>query len=466
MNYGMAAGNPGATAQKATARPGQMTAVMRAAQPATGQKVLRIGLLTSGSIIEERIIKQRTSVTVGPSEKSTFVVQANVPADFKLFERVGYDYCLNFLDGMSGRVALSTGVADLAVLKGHARRVGAAYQVRLTDEARGKIVLGETTFLFQLVAPPPAMARPQLPLSVKGGLASQIDWTLTVLAAFSFLGHFAVVGGMYSDWMDPVVNEDISAGMVHLVQEPQLPLPVPVQEDATSKALPNETEHVTNPTPAPDNKPPPAHGDPAVPDVQVVRGIMTDITRLRIADVAVLASHRPSIVSVMNSQSPSVDINSIADTRVEIGKVGIDLPTDIGPVQIRPGVVTLPVDHTAPDVNKAGPERRIEVSVTNDHPITTLPATMTNLESVIRSQIFPRARRCYQHGLEQDQSQRGKLVVSIKVDPSGEVAGANVVQNTGLTQEVSSCIASAAKAANFGKNPGGLVQVPFNFVQQ
>ena len=56
-------------------RPGQMTAVMRAVA-ATGPKVLRIGLVKSGRVIEERIIKQRTHVTVGPNEKNMFVVTA------------------------------------------------------------------------------------------------------------------------------------------------------------------------------------------------------------------------------------------------------------------------------------------------------------------------------------------------------------------------------------------------------
>ena len=53
---------------------GQMTAVMRAMSQAAGPKVLRIGLVQGGKVIEERIIKQRTHVTVGPSEKSMFVI--------------------------------------------------------------------------------------------------------------------------------------------------------------------------------------------------------------------------------------------------------------------------------------------------------------------------------------------------------------------------------------------------------
>ena len=54
-------------------RPGQMTAVMRAVA-ATGPKVLRIGVVQGGRVLEERIIKQRSHVTVGPSEKNLFVI--------------------------------------------------------------------------------------------------------------------------------------------------------------------------------------------------------------------------------------------------------------------------------------------------------------------------------------------------------------------------------------------------------
>jgi hypothetical protein len=58
-----------------------MTAVMRAMPQATGPKVLRIGLVQGGKVIEERVIKQRTHVTIGPSEKSMFVIPSkNFPA--------------------------------------------------------------------------------------------------------------------------------------------------------------------------------------------------------------------------------------------------------------------------------------------------------------------------------------------------------------------------------------------------
>src|SRR5690606_8695125 len=207
-------------------RPGQMTAVMRAVA-ATGPKVLRIGLVQGGRVIEERIIKQRTHVTIGPSEKSMFVIAStSVPPNFRLFELVGNDYHLNFLDGMNGRVALPTGISDLTVLKGQARRTPqGAYQVRLTEDSRGKVVVGGITFLFQVVAPPPVQPRPQLPVAVYRG-ASSIDWPTTIIASFAFLIHFLAIGALYSDWLDPIVDEEVSvAGLVDTMKN--LPPPPP-----------------------------------------------------------------------------------------------------------------------------------------------------------------------------------------------------------------------------------------------
>ena len=152
-----------------------------------------------------------------------------VPANFRLFELVGDEYCLNFLDAMSGRVALPTGIADLSVLRGQAKRTQqGVYQLKLTDDSRGKLVLGDVTFLFQFVAPPPVQPKPQLPVAVLRG-ATSIDWTTTMIAAFSFLLHFLAIGSLYSDWLDPVVNEEANlASLVDSVKS--LPPPPPVEQ--------------------------------------------------------------------------------------------------------------------------------------------------------------------------------------------------------------------------------------------
>jgi hypothetical protein len=453
-------------------RPGQMTAVMRAIQQTTGPKVLRIGLVASGRILEERIVKQRTSVTVGPSEKSMFVVQAQLPAQFKLFELIGGDYFLNFLDGMTGRVALASGISDLSGLKGQAKRVGSAYQVRLSEEARGKIVIGETTFLFQFVAPPPVQPRPQLPLSVKGGVASQIDWNLTIIAAFSFLLHFGFVGAMYSDWMDPVVNDDVTAGLIDMVQK-TLPPPVETTELPTASAAATDTA----PTPqkeAPKAAAAPAKTPSAAPDAKVVQGLLNEAEQAKIAILGAL-NGGPNISGAMKDDNgASVDLNSLANRQGGIsnaGGNGLNLPGGAGG-PIRPGrggdLSSLRGGDTGAVATGAGVATKVVPVGNVEFGGASASVPVSNAEAVIRTQIQPGAKRCYQRGLETDPSQSGKLVILIKVAPSGEVDSVSAASNSGLSAQVAACIQSVARRAKFDAPgaTGSTISVPFNFLKQ
>jgi outer membrane biosynthesis protein TonB len=465
--------HPGMGAQPPSGRPGQMTAVMRAMQATTGPKVLRIGLVVSGRILEERVVKQRTSVTVGPSEKSTFVVQANLPNQFKLFELIGGDYYLNFLDGMTGRVALATGITDLNALRGQAKRVGPAYQVRLTDEARGKIVVGETTFLFQFVAPPPIQPRPQLPLSVKGGMASQIDWNLTIIAAFSFLVHFGLVGAMYSDWMDPVVNDDLTAGLLEMVQR-TVPPPTPeTPPEPSSTATAADTAPA--PTKAPQAQAPAAQAQAQAPSAKVVQGLLNEADQARIAILAALNGGAALSGAMKDDNGAPVDLNSLANRQGGISNSsgnGLNMPGGAGgPIQPGKGgggLQSLHGGETGGASTSAGQAVKVVPIGDVQYQGSTASVPVSNAEAIIRSQIHPGAKRCYQKGLESDPTQSGKIVIMIKVAPSGEVDSASVASNSGLAPGVASCIISVARRAKFdapGAN-GSTISVPFNFVKQ
>jgi hypothetical protein len=450
-----------------------MTAVMRAMQQTAGPKVLRIGLVTSGRIVEERIIKQRTNVTIGSSEKAMFVVQGPLPPQFRLFELSGGDYYLNFLEGMTGRIALATGISELQALKGQARRIGSAYQVRLTEEARGKIVIGETTVLFQFVTPPPSQPRPRLPLSVKGGLASQIDWTLTVIAAFSFLVHFGFVGAMYSDWMDPVVSDDLSAGLLEMVQRAAPPpaetIEVPV---STSTAATTATGAAPTATvKAATGKSGPA----APPDAKAISSLIGELEKTNIAILAALGGG-PNIAGVMKDDNGApVDLNGLATRQGGIANTsgGLNLSAGAGgPIQPGGGAGSLQnlqgAGETGGASTSAGTAAKVVPVGKVDLGASSMSVPVSNAEAVIRRDIHPGAKRCYQKGLELDPNQSGKIVILIKVAPNGEVDSASVVSNTGLSAGVASCIASTARRAKFDAPgaTGSTISVPFNFVKQ
>ena len=191
-----------------------MTMAMRAVQvaPPTGPKVLRIGLIQSGKIVEERIVRKRETVSVGTSEKNHFIVQApGLPSRFDIFQLIGNDYILNFTDQMKGRVALPAGVQDLDTLRatGGARNAGTHWQVKLNESSRGKVVFGNTTLLFQFVVPPPVQPRPQLPAAARGGFVKGIDWMFTAFVVFSYMIFFGFL--VYLESADWPIDEGIAA---------------------------------------------------------------------------------------------------------------------------------------------------------------------------------------------------------------------------------------------------------------
>jgi hypothetical protein len=457
-------------------RPGQMTAVMRAMSVAAGPKVLRIGLVQSGRVIEERIIKQRVTVTVGSNEKSMFVIPSQaVPPMFKLFELLGSDYYLNFLDGMTGRIALATGITDIQSLRGSAKKVGGAYQVKLTEEARGKVVVGETTFLFQFVAPPPVQPRPQLPLAVKGGLASTIDWTLTIIAAFSFLLHFGIVGAMYSDWMDPIVGDDFNvAGLVDMMKS--IP-PPPVVETPEVNTAATATATATAAAaakagPSGTKASSPGRSAGQVSD-QKAAALASQADAMQMQMLAALNGGSSVQGALSRSDIPPVDLSGAAASGAGIAHGNGDLKIGGGgPVQgggkggglagIGGGTKGDGTGTGAGTETKvAGPTGVAQVGG------STATVPISDADRVVAG-LRGRFRNCYQTGLNSDPGMSGKVVISARVGPNGEVSDASVAQNTGLSPSVAQCIAGVVKRATFSAPGGGgsTLQIPVTFVQQ
>lgn len=156
-------------------------------------RILRIGILLGDTFIEERLVRDRTTVSVGQSAKNTFSIPIEgLPKGWPLFALENDRYVLKFSDRMDGRVSQGGKPKSLAKLRESARRTDDHWSLPLEDTARGKIELGEMRLLFQFVAAPPLQPRPRLPASVRGTLADRIDPKLALILAISVIVHFAV----------------------------------------------------------------------------------------------------------------------------------------------------------------------------------------------------------------------------------------------------------------------------------
>jgi hypothetical protein len=443
-----------------------MTVAMQATKRPSGPRVLRIGLVVAGRVVEERVVKQRTSVTVGASERSMFVLPGGTLSHFELFERVGTRYYLNLLDGMTGRLALAGEIVELATIRAEAEQGGREPRIALDDDARGRVTIGNYIFLFQFVTLAPTHQRPRLPLYVKGNLASRVDWNLAIIVAFSFLVHFGLVGAAYSDWMDSVVDEEITA---HLIGE-QAHDPHPALLESVEATASATTAEAAAPTAETRARARPGGGAPKEPSIG---RLVAEANALRIGVLGVLRAG-PNVDRVRAGESGApLDLNKLPMTSGPIVDHGglFDGLDPGGPLQ--PGNRQRPEDllprTTGTGPTGAGQATKFVPVLPEVQRLALLESGhVPNAEATIHRLIEPGARRCYQNGLRVNPTQSGKLVIVIRIGNSGEVDSVDIAQNGGLSADVALCVATVAKRARFdppGSN-GSVLSVPFNFLRQ
>lgn len=235
-------------------------------------KILRIGILQGGKIIEERLLRRREPITIGQSPKNTFYVPiSKLPRALTLFDVKSGQYQLSLGQQITGRVSLDDSVADIAGLATHPRAVkgGHGPMFPLSDKCRGKIVLGDITILFQFVQPPPVVPKPQLPASARGGighaLMQESAFLLAILASLVIQGGFIALSMAFETPHDKVKkkNRFLQALKVDVEiqdddeeeEEPEPKKDEKKEEEAKEEAE-NEEPQIVEPEPPPMPEPP------------------------------------------------------------------------------------------------------------------------------------------------------------------------------------------------------------------
>ena len=421
-----------------------MTAVMRSIAKTAGPKRLRVALVHSGQVVDEHLV----------------AAQSDPRAPFDMLRFVAGEYVLQVRSGMQGRVALASGIVDLATLPPQILRLG--------EEARGRIVLGTKTLLFQFVDPPPPVTLPRLPQSVQGGVG--IDWTLTVLVAFSFMMHFGFIGAMYSDWADAPVVGDTVQGLVDMTTN--LP-PAPIVDDKLDTVLPVNTAAPTaSHAPVAATTPGNAHGASAAQQAaDRAAALQQDARSMQMGLLTAFNSTNSVGVALDRSNIPLPDMGGLATSEVGVTTAGGDLHLTTGN-----GVVTQShhgqLDHLG--VNDANGDHGSGVVKNFDGPkvdftwrIPTDPTHNFGAEATI-ARLRPSFRSCYNKGLDKNPEMAGTMSMVIDIAPNGDVSGVSKESGAGLSPEVEACIMGKVKGASFDAPGGGgaKLHVPMTVVRQ
>jgi hypothetical protein len=181
-----------------------------------------------------------------------------------------------------------------------------------------------------------------------------------------------------------------------------------------------------------------------------------------------------SVQGALNrSDIPAVDLSGAAASNAGIGHGSGDLKIGGGGASVQSGgkggglsgigggTKGEGTSTAGAETKVAGPTGVAQVGGTSATvPISDADRVIANLRG--------RFRACYQTGLNSDPSMSGKVLISARVGPNGEVSSADVASNTGLSPAVAQCIAGHVRRATFSAPGGGgsTLQIPVTFVQQ
>lgn len=446
-------------------------------------KILRIGIIQGGRIVEERLVRKRENITIGQSAKNLFVVPSEaLPRHWMLFELTGHHYVAHFSDGMDARIAVGNEVISLSQLKqtGKIQKRGHSWVLPLDERSRGKITLGDMTILFQFVTPPPPQPRPQLPASVRGSITSQLDWAFTSIAVGSFLLHLMLVLYLRNvDWPRRPDIEEIPDRFVKMVVKKVEPPPEAKKEVAKT------TDE--------EKKPEKKKGE----EKKAVKKELTPEEKAKLAEEKARADaeRRARLAEQVKSTGLLKLLGARADGSGSIadvlGKGDVDRDQEkafqgVGGIGVASAndqlrgiksggsgsgkVATVGGLRGGGSISEGGTGNAAAEKKVSGIVKTEAPAVDGELDpSLISKEVRARQgaiKACYERALKRNPTLSGKIVMHWTITAAGTVSGVDVEQDSLGDSEVGSCIKSLIARWRFPAPAGGNVDVSFPFVFQ
>lgn len=448
-------------------------------------KILRIGVIQGGKVIEERLVRKKADVCVGSDHKNTFVLAgADVPKSWLLFELKGAKYDLLFSEDMKGRVSVDKNDVDFSSLKAQnfAQKSGDRYRLSLNDTSRGRVQLGnDLTILFHFVAAPPEATRPEMPSAAKGGWVKSIEKTFTACLSASFAVHAMMTLLVFNvEPPPPPSKEDVLRAIAKL-QPPKIEKPKPKADKSDKKKKKGDKKSEAKKAKAPEPEKAPAEKPvqkPSTADEARKAQARRAEVRKAVSNKGLLAmigaSNSDSDASVGNVFGSGSAIggdlqNALAGTSgVGVASSGGDITrrggggggggaADIGAVSAGGGgqVATA----------RKGPAQ-IKSRVTADD----ISGVDGQIDKKIVAKTIRRRQRafqqCYENALKSNSKLAGKLVVEFVIGEDGRVKDADVVRDGVGSSDVSKCVLKLVKRLRFPKPDEGEVTITNSFVFQ
>jgi len=427
----------------------------------TTQKMLRVGLIESGKIVQDRLLQKRDHVTIGTGAKNTFALpRAPLPPSFPIFEHLNGQYHLVFTEQMQGKVRLDSSDVDFATLRSQelAKKRGSVYVLPLNETCKGKISLGEITLLFQFVSPPPQPVKTELPPLVKGSLWQSVDHLFFLILLGSLAVHFS--GATYLALLPNTEEAELSLDQLpdRFARVLLPPKPEPTRPKTPPEAEKKEAKKEEN--------------------VKVRKGgdpVRRAEVQQRVASkglLKILGSTGAGAGAFADVLGPSTGTGEIASALAGASGVGVATADSLGQGGLRKGGKAGAVAGIG-DVGTSGGgkvnlaskgDARVSGQVKDSTPdVESSDVDRDALARYVRQRLKA-MQGCYERELKRNPSLKGKIVVRFSILPSGRSGEIEFEQNTLGDEAVTSCIRSVIRGWIFPFKPSDAVSVAYPFV--
>ncbi len=435
------------------------------------QKVLRVGVIQGGKIVEERVLPAQVPVTIGTAGRNTIVVQpSSLPESTPVFAWEADRYTLLFADGVEGRIQGPQGSADFGALvsQGLARASGDRRAVQVNDDQRGKIVLGDVTLLWQFVDPPAATPALELPKEAQGNHFRSLDRLFAVVLGISFALHTgAYVALANTDIPTEVTLEEIPDRYAKVLIPERLPkAPEKVEEKKPEAVAEKKAEDKKQDAEKKQESPEQVAAKKAARAVAVAKAVQSK-----------------GILKVLGALGPGTGGGAVADvfgTGGGIGDVasalsgagGVAVANDPGAAGGRKGAGQVEAasigDLATSGGGKVAYGAKTEVRVSGSVAAEEAEIDSSEIDQQ-KLAAFVKARQglikaCYENALKRNPNLKGRVSIRFTILETGGLADIVAAQNALGSPEVASCIVQTMKSWRTQFRPSGPVTVEYPFV--
>lgn len=440
---------------------------------------LRVGVIQNGKVIEEILIRDPRPVHVGTAPTNDLVLgPQGTPDTFLLFEPNGDSgYTLHLSADMHAQIERD-GTEE--TVPGGQRQ-----QLQNNEEVRGKVTIGESIIVFELVDAPPLALLPPLPAPMQAGIG--YIWAVTFGISLALFGAFVlstllhgslvtlgylipppprddgelVLNARLTRMLTPQELEDEEDELADLDTDEDSDLVVQDSDDDADGTGGDDDKEEAGSSTSGDGGAEGGDADGAITGVdQVVQG--SAFGALVDADggmniglgAADSASERSAAEALMNQAASGASGGGAVAKN--LGSVGSGSGDGSGRIGVG-GDGSSEVKSAAKAEGGSTEQKQVEVKANVGDKGNRVAGSGTLSESNVKGvlgRFRRRVERCYQRTLSSNPSAGGRVELQFRVDSNGQTTDARLPTNE-LGSTFGNCIMSEVRRLRFEKPSGG-----------